>query len=563
MKFPKVLMPILICGALSASGQTYDGVAQLPLTVPEVRQSFTPSDNIPIFVSANVPSLQTVLNAAVPGDTIVIDPAFIATLSGLVLPNGTAQQWITIKTASALLPSENVRVSPAFAGIVSLPNRPVYAQPTGGAAKLMPTIILNGQNASLTGGSFVRLIGLEVTRTSGTGIVYNLYRNLGSTVIVDRCWFHGTATDETTRGIDLSNSPNSSVINSYFSDFHCRAISGSCGDAQAISGGLSTGSDGNYLIQNNFLEASGENFMLGGGPALYVTPDVTVQYNDIYKVPSWNPSDPSFDGGTAGKDGIKHPWVVKNHIEIKNATRVLIQGNRLQYNWAGFTQNGSGIVITPKNQASAVKTSVCPLCAVTNVTLRYNYSSYTGQALQLGCGPNTLGGWPAACGNIEAHDLWFDHLQYPYCNFCASFLVLIGGGSPAVPFNNVDINHSTFQNDGWLTPAVDKAATMANGILNLDSPVTGNAGMHFDYNQFDPGNQIFYPTGGGASDCWTQPGSFKTLLALCWPGGTFIGNQATPTLTINKTHLPYPDGNNTGLAGGDMTTINSALANRR
>jgi hypothetical protein len=562
MKFPKVLMPILICGAfLSASGQTYDGPAQLPMSVPEIRQSFTPSDNLPILVPANVPSLQAVLNAAVPGDTIVIDPAFIATLSGLVLPNGTAQQWITIKTASALLPSENVRVSPAFAGIVSLPNRPAYAQPTSGAAKLMPTIILNGQNASLTGGSFVRLIGLEVTRTSGTGIVYNLYRNLGSTVIVDRCWFHGTATDETTRGIDLSNSPNSSVINSYFSDFHCRAISGSCGDAQAISGGLSTGSDGNYLIQNNFLEASGENVIFGGGPATVVTPDVTIQYNDIFKPTSWNPQDPTYDGGTAGKDGIKHPWIVKNHVEMKNVNRALIQGNRLQYNWAGFTQVGASILLTPKNQAG-VSGSVCPICAVTNVTVRFNYSSYAGQALQLGCGPNDLGGWPAACGNESIHDNVFDHLQYGTCYLCGSFTNLLAGGNSTVPYHDVTVSNNVFQNDGWLTPAVDKAATMANGILNAGGPITGNVNFHFDNNVVDIGNFGVYSTGGGLTNCWSLPGTIAQHVAACWPNGSMTGNEFVNTVPYKGSAFPPGNGVNPN-AGPNMPGINSALANRR
>jgi len=56
-------------------------------------------------------------------------------------------------------------------------------------------------------------------------------------------------------------------VDSFFTDFHCIAVTGSCTDAQAIAGGVGTDPGGPYKIVNNFLEASGENILFGGGPA--------------------------------------------------------------------------------------------------------------------------------------------------------------------------------------------------------------------------------------------------------------------------------------------------------
>ena len=41
-------------------------------------------------------------------------------------------------------------------------------------------------------------------------------------------------------------------------------MTGLCTDAQAINGGISSNPMGPYKIVNNFLEASGENILMGG-----------------------------------------------------------------------------------------------------------------------------------------------------------------------------------------------------------------------------------------------------------------------------------------------------------
>src|SRR4029434_11015360 len=93
---------------------------------------------------------------------------------------------------------------------------------------------------------------------------------------------------------------------------------------------------GPYTIENNFLEAAGENILFGGGdPAIpnLVASDISIRFNYITKRTSWRGSS----------------WTVKNLIELKNAQRVVIDGNVVEYCWEA-AQSGYAIVFTPRNQ---------------------------------------------------------------------------------------------------------------------------------------------------------------------------------------------------------------------
>ena len=65
------------------------------------------------------------------------------------------------------------------------------------------------------------------------------------------------------RGIAM-NSASTTIIGSYISD-----IKSTSQDAQAIAGWSGPGP---FLIENNYLEASGENFMLGGATPAHQRP---------------------------------------------------------------------------------------------------------------------------------------------------------------------------------------------------------------------------------------------------------------------------------------------------
>ncbi len=536
------------CGQGNVPSGGADGPAVLMQRCMFTQISSTPSSNYPKLIKPT-DDLQTALNTAMPGDVLLVDPLTSFSINGkLILPNGTASQWITIRTSSSFIPDEYTKITPAF-------------------ASYLPKLIVSMSNASITGGQYVRLIGFEVTRPEGTGIVYNLFSGLGHDVILDRLYIHGTHSDETNRGVILNDASNITVMNSWFEDFHCFAIVGACGDSQAISGGGSTSSDGNFKIVNNHLEAAGQSILFGGSPASVVPTDIVVAYNDLIKPMSWNPKDTSYNP-VSGHDGLPHPWIVKNHLELKNASRVLIEGNRLQNIWGGFTQVGASILLTAKNQAGANGASVCPICAVTDVTIRYNYLSFAAQALQIGCSQGGNGGWPAECARYSIHDNLFDHLQYQTCYSCGSFTNLIGGGGPTV-LHDLVVDHNTFQNDGWIGyNGVWGATTGVTGFLTLSSPIPGSIpqelNINWTNNIFDVGNSGAYSSGGGTSNCWSLPGTLKQKFASCWPSGSFTGNQFVTTVTFRYGILPWPDGNTGNPAAGEnIDLVNTALNKRR
>ena len=123
------------------------------------------------------------------------------------------------------------------------------------------------------------------------------------------------------------NSASSAVIDSYLSEAHVVGF-----DSQAICG---VNGPGPFKIVNNYLEGSGENIMFGGAdPAIrdLVPSDIEFRGNYCFKPLSWKIGHPSYAG---------IPWAVKNLFELKNARRVLIEGNVFENNWV-HAQNGTG-----------------------------------------------------------------------------------------------------------------------------------------------------------------------------------------------------------------------------
>jgi hypothetical protein len=535
----KLLAIFVLCGAVSGYGQTFDGPAELPRTVMTTTVASTPSPNVPKVVGPEM-NLQTALNSAVCGDTIQVDPAIIYTGS-LQLPSlpCDAQHWITI-TSSGALPDEFTRIKPTTS---------------------LPRIILPISNSAVRGGIFVRFVGFEITRLSGIGIIFNMISpGAGShDLIFDRVYVHGTAIDETTRGLMLTNAYNVAVINSYFSDFHCLAIAGTCQDAQAIAGGLSTSvPDGNYKIVNNYLEAAGENIVLGGGAATFTPHDVTILYNDFNKPDSWNPADPSY-APIYGKDGLLHPWIVKNLLEFKNCQRCLVEGNRMSGNWGGFSQSGFAILLTPKNQSNA-----CPICAVSDITIRNNHISKSGLALQLAVTTSDSGGWPSDSGRWSIHNNIFDRLSYSTCFACGQWLVQIGSnyipGNTPVVLHDVSVDHNTFELDETFP-----TTSGGHGFLLLNGPSVSPkvTNVNFTNNVVPSGDYPIYFTGGGANNCaFGHLTNYVDMISNCWTGASsFTGNVVLTNGWNGKN--PFPAGNFIVNSGANPAVVSSTIGLRK
>src|SRR5260370_18840929 len=212
---------------------------------------------------------------------------------------------------------------PCYAGVTSLPGRPAFTCPSNQnvlaqvvepQSRFRPILLYPGPN-------HYRSLGLEITRAGGIGIVYDLISRSSGTadkIYVDRSWLHGTANDETKTGFALGGITNGAIFDSYTSDFHCTSVVGTCTDAQAVGGGNSSTAQGPYKITNNFLEASGENVLFGGGGSLTFPTDIEIRRNHFFKPLIWMKGQPGFVGGAGG-----HTFMVKNLLKIKNPGRVL------------------------------------------------------------------------------------------------------------------------------------------------------------------------------------------------------------------------------------------------
>ncbi len=504
------------------AGSNYDGPAALPKATVPSAMSDTPAPGSVITVNAGG-DLQSALNNAQCGDVIQLQ-AGAAFTGKFTVPAKSCDgnHWIWIRTSASddALPAEGQRVTPCYAGVTSLQGRPKYScpNPQNALAKVQMQKAGNGPFQFANGANHYRFVGLEVTRATGTPGTAQLISGQGTAdhLVFDRSWLHGALQDETYVGVSVSGMTNVAVVDSYFSDFHCIATTGQCTDSHAVAGGTGNTQDGPFLIQDNFLEASGEAVMFGGGAATLTPTDITITGNHFWKPWQWMPGNHPFVGGPDG-----HPFVVKNHLELKNAVRVLIEANLMENVWGGFSQTGYGILLTPKNQHTPRGSNVCPLCQVTDITVRYVHISHAGGGIQLATAISghgvAAGGAPALAGTRwSIHDVVLDDLSTKYVGPGSAFEIV--NGWPKNPLNTVTINH--------VTAFPDSA-----GIMIIMGNLTTNAPMYglvFTNNLTITGQHPVWNSGGGPENC-----AFKdvpiTSIANCFTTYTFGNNGLVAT----------------------------------
>jgi hypothetical protein len=287
---------------------------------------------------------QAALNAALPGDVITLEAGGVFR-GNFILPRKSGSDWIVIRSSArdGVLPPPGTRVKPALAPVL---------------AKLVtPNVVPVIQAAP--GARRYRLIGLELTVAESVrtlreivafGGTQSRLADTPSDLILDRCYVHGHPAGNLFRGV-LLNSAASAVIDSHVSEAHVVGY-----DSQAI---LGFNGPGPFKIVNNYLEGAGENIMFGGGdPSIagLVPSDIEIRGNHLFKPLRWRRDSPDYVG---------IHWTVKNLLELKNAQRVLIDGNVLENVWVG-EQSGASVVLTPRNGGSA------PWSVVQDVMFRNN-----------------------------------------------------------------------------------------------------------------------------------------------------------------------------------------------
>lgn len=494
--------------ARAAEQGQYDGPAELPRVYVHSSLADTPAPGRTLNVKAG-DNLQEALDSAKCGDTLKLQAG--ATFNGLFkVPAKSCddQHWIVIETSAVeSLAAAGTRVSPCYAGVASLPGRPDFHCPS--PRNVMAKLVFDGKGLIgpvlfADGANHYRLVGLEITRALPEIHLRNLVQNQDEKVsshhlVFDRLWLHGTAQDETKGGIHLSGMTFAAVVDSYFSDFHCIAGRGACTDAQAINGGGGDLPGGPWRIFNNFLEASGQSILFGGAPGSTTPADIEIRHNYLFKPMLWKPDQPDFVGASMGK-----PFIVKNHFELKNAQRVLFEGNVLENVWGGFTQTGFSIVLTPANQGGH-----CPACRVTDVTIRYNRISHAASALNIA---NSIGKAqaPSTAGErYSIHDLVVDDIDGQKYKGFGNFLTLI---SNAPPVRAIKIDHVT---------AFPTRALLAV-INSTDRPKIENFSLTNSF--LAAGDAQIIGAGGGPSNCAQRKDDPSAILKNCFADAVFNHN---------------------------------------
>tara|TARA_R110000868_G_scaffold136724_4_gene349769 strand:- start:163 stop:1908 length:1746 start_codon:yes stop_codon:yes gene_type:complete len=294
-------------------------------------------------------NLQAALNSAVGGDTILLDAS--ATYQGAFsLPIHSGASYVDI-TTNTTIPAAGVRVSPASAATF---------------AKLQPPVGGSPSIATVAGANYWRFIGIEFLPTPSSlndiialGDGSSAQTSLSQVpefLVLDRCYIHGDATNGQKRGISL-NCGTAEIKNCYISN-----IKRVGQDTQAICG---WNGPGPWLIDNNYLEAAGENFLVGGAtiniPNM-IPSNITFTNNTVYKPLAWR----------------GQGYTIKNLLELKTGDTVDIKNNSFENCWGGEGQSGYGIVFTVRNEEGSNNWAT-----IKNVTFSNNTLKKCGNGIQV------------------------------------------------------------------------------------------------------------------------------------------------------------------------------------
>ena len=299
--------------------------------------------------AGNGAELQGALDRAEAGDTILLEAG--ATFHP-VTPDGSfllrrrpipAGSWVTIRSADKAFDTDG--------------SLPPWKRVDKANANLMPKVRAAGSAPAVrteAGARGYRLVGLDIGPDAAVASLSNLVE-LGtgreaavdaepSDIVIDRCYLHGNDSGNFRRGVAM-NGARLAVIGSHLENFH-----DANGDSQAIAG---WNGPGPFSIVDNFLEAASENVMFGGAdPSIVdlVPADIEIRRNLMTKRQTWR---------SAGVP-------VKNAFELKNARRVLVDGNTFEHVWPSG-QDGTAIVLKSVNQDGG-----CPWCVTEYVTFSNN-----------------------------------------------------------------------------------------------------------------------------------------------------------------------------------------------
>src|SRR5215203_4288215 len=222
-------------------------------------------------------SLQEALNAAQPGDTILLAQGveFVGTF---VLPVKAGTDWITLRvsTPDDVLPAAGVRIHPTHAPLLARLRSPTIdtaALRTAPGAHHWDIRYLEFAANPMGTGDMIQLGDGSSAQNSLDLVPHHLR--------LSHVYVHGDPAVGQKRCIAL-NAAEVTITDSYVAD--CKSTTQ---DSQAIAG---WNGPGPFTIENNYLEGAGENVMFGGAdPAIpdLVPSDITFRRNLVSRPMAW------------------------------------------------------------------------------------------------------------------------------------------------------------------------------------------------------------------------------------------------------------------------------------
>ena len=315
-------------------------------------------------------TVQSAIDSATYGDVIVLQ-AGTAYTGKFVLPHrGGGSKYTYIVSSGcpeiggSSLPAAGTRVT-SNAGMAAI-------LCPGNTGYYTPSVYADN------GADHYRFIGIEFTAPSaavdpsywmvqfGDNSTIAVAADIPHHIIMDRCFVHPNdmTGDTTAAGMVIHavvvNCNSFAIIQSRIENIYAAGY-----DSQTLN---IISSSGPILIHDNYLEACGENILFGGGLPAHglvsaggiVPSDITITNNHVYKRTSWI---------TAKVNGTSLD--VKNCIEFKCASRVLVDSNYILNHWSAAQQ--FAMALTPRtNSGGGAGPPYYSWCVVEDITITNN-----------------------------------------------------------------------------------------------------------------------------------------------------------------------------------------------
>jgi hypothetical protein len=198
-------------------------------------------------------------------------------------------------------------------------------------------------------------------------------------------------------------------------------------------------------------------------------------------------------------------WNVKNLLELKNAQRVLIDGNVFEQLWPA-SQTGYAVVLTPRNSDGTA-----PWTVVRDVTFSNNILRHVAGGINILGYDDTNGSQPTARINIR------NNLVYDISSAWggSSHFVMITGGP-----TEVKIDHNTIFHDGMVV--------IADSGPSYGFQFTNNVAPHNEYGVFGSGAGL----GTAAMNAYFPDGTLRRNALGGGPASQYPADNVFPDMGL-------------------------------